>query len=120
MGKKDICEIVCFNRGKVERIKKSMLSEEKIVNLTETFNILSDNTRTKILLSLSQGELCVCDIANVLGLSLSATSHQLRLLRNVGLVKYRSAGRMAFYCLSNKHIIDLIKQVSSHLDKGRL
>ncbi len=120
MAKKDVCEVVCFNKDKVARIKKSMMSEEKITNLTETFKILGDNTRAKMLLSLSQGELCVCDIATALGLSLSATSHQLRLLRNVGLVKYRSAGRMAFYSLRNTLIINLIRQVSNNIDKGRL
>lgn len=120
MKKKDVCELVCFNKNKVRQIKKTMMPNEKITNLTETFKILGDNTRTKILLSLSRGELCVCDIAHALGMSLSATSHQLRLLRNVGLVKYRSAGRMVFYSLTNTPIIDLIKRVSHHLDKGRL
>ena len=93
------------------------MSDEKITQLTEIFKILCDNTRAKILLSLEKGELCVCDIAHVLGMSLSAVSHQLRLLRGVGLVKYRSEGKMALYSLKNKQIIRFIKQVLQYIKK---
>lgn len=107
---RQVCQIFCFNKDKVNRIKKSILPQEKLNSLIELLKAISDNTRTKILLSLKDGELCVCDICHVLGLSLSAVSHQLRILRNLRLVKYRSEGKMAFYSLANKHIINLIHE----------
>ena len=82
------------------------------------FRSLSDNTRTKILLALKDNELCVCDISHVLGLSLSAISHQLRILRGLRLVKYRDEGRMVFYSLADKHSIKLIEEGIKHIEKG--
>lgn len=119
MAKKqsDVCELFCYNKAKVNALKKSLLSEDKVTKLTDTFKVLGDNTRAKILLSLSKGELCVCDISHVLGLSLSAVSHQLRLLRNLGLVKYRNEGRMAFYTLNNEHIMKLVEEGIKHISK---
>lgn len=119
MGKRqrDVCELFCYNKTKVNALKKSMLADEKIITLTDIFNTLSDVTRTKILLALSKGELCVCDIAHVLGISISAVSHQLRLLRNLKLVKYRNEGRMAFYTLDNAHIMKLVNEGIKHIGK---
>lgn len=112
---KEVCQIFCFNKSKVNRIKKSILPQEKLNSLVEMLNAVSDNTRVKILLSLKDGELCVCDICHILGLSLSAVSHQLRILRNLRLVKYRSEGKMSFYSLTNKHIINLIQEGIRHI-----
>ncbi len=114
----DICELFCYNKDKVNALKKSMLSDSKITKLTDIFKVLGDSTRTKILLALSKGELCVCDIAHVLGLSLSAVSHQLRMLRNLGLVKYRNKGRMAFYALDDDHIMKLVEEGIKHYSGG--
>ena len=91
---------------------------EKLNNLTEVFDAISDNTRIKIILALKDGELCVCDISHVLGLSLSAVSHQLRILRGLRFVKYRNDGRMVFYSLADKHIIKLIEEGIRHTGKG--
>ena len=113
----DICELFCFNKDKVNALKKSMLSDSKITSLADIFKVLGDSTRTKILLALSKEELCVCDIALVLGLSISAVSHQLRMLRNLGLVKYRSEGRMAFYTLDDDHIMRLVEEGIKHISK---
>jgi DNA-binding transcriptional ArsR family regulator len=119
MAKKqtDVCELFCYNKAKVNALKKAMLKEEKLIKLTDIFKILGDTTRAKILLALSKGELCVCDISHVLDLSLSAVSHQLRLLRNLGLVKYRNEGRMAFYTLDNDHIMRLVEEGIKHISK---
>src|SRR3989338_1479507 len=114
-GQRDVCRLFCYNKKKIDILKKSMLSPEKITTLTDIFKILSDATRTKILFALSKGELCVCDIAHVLGISISAVSHQLRLLRNLKLVKYRNEGRMAFYTLDNEHIMKLINEGIRHI-----
>ncbi|OGX43938.1 MAG: hypothetical protein A3H41_04880 [Omnitrophica WOR_2 bacterium RIFCSPLOWO2_02_FULL_45_28] len=113
----DVCELFCYNKSKVTTLKKSMLSGKKVIGLTDIFRVLADNTRIKILFALSQGELCVCDLSHVLGLSLSAVSHQLRMLRNLRLVKYRSEGRMAFYSLDNVHIMKLVKEGIRHISK---
>lgn len=115
---KDVCQIVCFNKPKVEKIKQTILSQDKLNILVEIFKVISDTTRTKILLALREGELCVCDISHVLGLSLSAVSHQLRILRSLRLVRYRSQGRMAFYSLTDSHIIKLIEEGIKHIKQG--
>lgn len=115
---RDICQTICFNKPKVEKIKRTILSQDKLNILVEVFKVISDNTRTKILLSLKDGELCVCDISHVLGLSLSAVSHQLRILRTLRLVEYRSQGRMVFYSLADSHIIKLIEEGIKHIRQG--
>ena len=114
---RDVCELFCYNREKVNALRRSMLSEGKITALTDIFGVLGDSTRTRMLLALSKGELCVCDVAHVLGLSISAVSHQLRLLRNFGLVKYRSEGRMAFYSLNDEHIMKLVGEGIKHVNR---
>ncbi len=117
MAKKqsDVCELFCYNKAKVTSLKKSLPSPPKLTKLTDIFKVLGDSTRTKILFTLSKGELCVCDIAHVLGLSLSAVSHQLRLLRNLGLVKYRNKGKMVFYTLDDAHIMKLVEEGIKHI-----
>ncbi|HDL65170.1 MAG TPA: ArsR family transcriptional regulator [Proteobacteria bacterium] len=98
-------------------MKRSIIPDAEIARLTDIFKVLSDRTRTKILLALSKGELCVCDVAHVVGLSLSAVSHQLRMLRNLGLVTYRNKGKMVFYDLNNKHIMKLVEEGIKHISK---
>jgi ArsR family transcriptional regulator len=115
----DVCELFCYNKDKVNALKHSMLPDTKILKLTDIFKVLGDTTRTKILFALGKGEICVCDIAHVLGLSLSAVSHQLRMLRNLGLVKYRNEGRMAFYTLDDHHIMRLVEEGIKHINKPR-
>lgn len=107
---KDICHIFCFNKNKVNKIKKAILPIESLRMLSEVFKAISDVTRLKIILALKDEELCVCDISHILGVSLSAVSHQLRILRNLKLVKYRSQGKMVFYSLADRHTIKLIKE----------
>ncbi len=114
---KDICQIFCFNKEKVNKIKKVILLQEKLVTLAELFKTISDNTRIKILLALRESELCVCDISHVLGLSISAVSHQLRVLRSLGLVKYRNDGKLVFYSLADQCIIKLIETGIKHISK---
>jgi DNA-binding transcriptional ArsR family regulator len=87
--------------------------------LAETFRTLGDPTRVRMLDALSQRELCVCDLAARIGLSESAVSHQLRLLRNLRLVKPRREGRMVFYSLDDRHIITLFQQGLRHVQEAR-
>ena len=113
----DICDASYVDRARVQRVARAMPSPEAVKRLAESFRVLGDPTRTKILFSLSKEELCVCDLAHLLGLSESAASHQLRLLRALRLVKYRKAGKMAYYSLDDEHIADLIKQGLRHVEE---
>lgn len=85
--------------------------------LAETFRVLGDPTRVRILDALSRAELCVCDVATLLGLSESAVSHQLRLLRGMRLVRPRREGRMVFYSLDDQHITSLFAQGLGHVEE---
>jgi len=94
--------------------RKTLADHETIVSLAETFDVLSDQTRLKLVLALSKQELCVLDIAAVLGVTESAVSHQLRLLKTLRLVKKRKEGKMVFYSLDDAHIEDLIRIALHH------
>jgi DNA-binding transcriptional ArsR family regulator len=111
----DVCEVQCFDSEKVTRVKRDSLSPEEILRLAETFKALSDGTRLKILHALSQEELCVCDLAEVVEMSQSLVSHQLRLLRTLRLVKYRKEGKMVYYSLDDDHIIHLFSEGLAHI-----
>jgi DNA-binding transcriptional ArsR family regulator len=95
-----VCTVPCFKEELVATIKNWLPDNERVKQVAALHGALGDPTRLKILLALSHGEeLCVCDISHVIGLSVSATSHQLRLLRNLNLVSYRTDGKMAYYAL---------------------
>jgi len=97
------------------RPKRRPLGDAAVVALAETFKVLGDTTRVRILDAVSRNELPVSDIARLLGLSESAVSHQLRLLRGMRLVRARRAGRMVFYTLDDQHIVDLFEQGLEHI-----
>ncbi len=110
------CEINYIDKKKVSSVRKRMLTETVMQQLAETFRVLGDATRTKIIFALSQEELCVCDIANLLGTTKSAVSHQLRVLRNMALVKYRKEGKIVFYSLDDEHIKNLFDEGLRHVE----
>jgi ArsR family transcriptional regulator len=114
----DRCEVFHLHPGKVAALKRGLLGEPSVTALAETFKLLGDTTRVRILDALSRAELCVCDLARLLGLSESAVSHQLRLLRSVRLVRPRRAGRMVFYALDDQHIIGLFEQGLEHVEES--
>ena len=87
--------------------------------ISEVFKALSDETRTRILYLLAARELCVCDLADILGMTLPAVSHHLRLLRTMRLVKFRREGKQAFYRLDDDHILRLIEVTREHFGEGR-
>lgn len=101
----------------IQLIKTDLLGEASVTALAETFKILGDRTRVRILDALSRTELCVGDIATLLGLSESAVSHQLRLLRATRLVRPRRAGQMIFYSLDDQHIVRLFAQGLEHVEE---
>ncbi|MCX7793454.1 MAG: metalloregulator ArsR/SmtB family transcription factor [Thermodesulfovibrionales bacterium] len=114
----EICEIAFIDRKKVSSVKRKMKPDAKLHQLAETFRVLGDPTRIKIIFALSEEELCVCDIANLLGTTKSAVSHQLRILRATRLVKYRKDGKMVFYSLDDEHIKNLFKEGLRHVEEG--
>jgi len=111
----DICEVKCIAKTEVKAVRKQMLKDNEINSLSEIFGILADSTRMKIIFALSKKELCVCDISYLLKVSISAVSHQLRLLRNARLVKYRKEGKLVFYSLDDKHISTLFNEGLKHI-----
>jgi ArsR family transcriptional regulator, lead/cadmium/zinc/bismuth-responsive transcriptional repressor len=111
----DACDVIQIDLTRVRRLRAALVPAETVVALAETFRALGDPTRVRILDVLSHGELCVCDLAAVLSLSQSAVSHQLRLLRGLRLVRARRAGRMVFYALDDRHVVDLLGQGLKHV-----
>ena len=111
----DVCEVKTVDAKKVRSVKKSMLDDHEAQSLSETFAVLADPTRMKIIYALSDEELCVCDIAAVLGMSVSAVSHQLRILRNMRLVKFRKESKMVYYSLDDDHITTLFHEGLKHV-----
>jgi ArsR family transcriptional regulator len=101
----------------VGKVKRLMKPEDTFFQLSEIFKVLGDPTRIKLLYALSIDELCVCDISNLLGMTESAISHQLRVLRNTRLVKLRREGRMVYYSLNDDHVRDLFKKGLEHVEE---
>jgi len=113
-AEKDVCEVHYVDEKKVEKVKAAMISENTGLALAEIFKILGNTTRVKILHALSREDLCVCDIAALLNVSVSAVSHHLRLLRDLRLVKYRKEGRIVYYSLDDGHVKDLLEVGVEH------
>jgi DNA-binding transcriptional ArsR family regulator len=99
------------------RIRKTLMAPADVAALADLFKMLGDGTRVRILDTLAQGERCVCDIASLVGMSESAVSHQLRLLRTTRLVRVRRIGRQAFYALDDHHIIGLLHDARRHVQE---
>ena len=92
-----------------------MPTEEELFSLSELFKVFGDSTRIRILYVLFETELCVCDIANLLGMNVSAISHQLRVLKQARLVKFRRSGKTVFYSLADDHIHSILGQGMDHV-----
>jgi ArsR family transcriptional regulator, lead/cadmium/zinc/bismuth-responsive transcriptional repressor len=99
--------------------RAGLMAARTVEALADTFRMLGDPTRVRILDALSAGELCVCDIASLVGISESAVSHQLRLLRGLRLVRPRRSGRLVYYAVDDQHILELLKQASTHVAESR-
>jgi ArsR family transcriptional regulator len=112
----DRCEETIIDRDKVERAHQALLDGLTATYLADMFKALADPTRVRIISVLAQTELCVCDLAATLGMTQSAVSHQLRLMRRMRLVKNRKAGRMVYYSLDDEHIDDLFRRGLEHVE----
>lgn len=111
----DLCDDFCPS-DQLESMRDKVL---EVAGLSKIFKVLGDETRTKILYLLAHRRLCVCDIAAILGISLPAVSHHLRLLKALRLVKYTREGKMVYYSLDDGHIINMIKEAQEHFAEGR-
>ncbi len=111
----EICKTTKIDPEKVETVKDKIPTNSEIMELAETFKALADPTRLKIIYALADEELCVCDLAELNGISVSGISHQLRLLRSLKLVKYRKEGKIVYYSLDDDHVRELITKAYQHL-----
>ncbi len=110
-------EYIHVDRQTLEIIDEKMPPEEELQNLAEFFKVFGDGTRLKILYVLLSTEMCVYDIAAVLGMSQSAISHQLRILKQMDLVKNRREGKTIFYSLADSHIVTILSQGQDHIEE---
>lgn len=114
MGQKDTCDIYCYNEVKVKQIQGE-LQKVEISAAAKVFKALADDNRAKISYALCrEDELCVCDVANIIGATVATASHHLRTLHKQGIVKYRKEGKLAFYSLDDEHIKQLIEMALEH------
>ena len=111
------CEIQFVDEIRVRRVRRAMKPAAAVTALAETFKILGDPSRVRIAFALAREELCVCDLANLLGISQSATSHSLRALRQMNLVKFRKEGKIAYYSLDDEHIEYLLDEGFRHVEE---
>lgn len=119
VGSPDTCEVDYFDARKIRALRKKMRPDEDIYSLSEVFGVLNDVTRLKIVLALAETELCVCDVASFLGITKSAVSHHLRLMRTLRLVKFRREGKMTYYTLDDDHITTLLRQATDHIEEEK-
>lgn len=111
------CEYLCVHKDVVEKLNENMPPDEILYDLAELFKVFGDSTRIKILYALFESELCVCDIAQLLGLTQTAVSHQLRVLKTNKLVRFRKEGKNVFYSLSDDHVRRIINQGMEHVEE---
>nr|WP_068557848.1 metalloregulator ArsR/SmtB family transcription factor [Thermotalea metallivorans] len=113
--KGEFCNCNVIHGDIVKKVKQVMPREEKLYDLAELFKVFGDTTRIKILYALSVEEMCVCDIAALLGMNPSAISHQLRVLKQARLVKYRKEGKIVYYSLDDEHVKNIFDQGFAHI-----
>lgn len=109
------CEFMHVHEEVIEKVNEAMPDDEILYDLAELFKIFGDSTRIKILYVLFESEMCVCDIAQLLNMTQSAISHQLRSLKQSKLVKYRREGKTVFYSLADSHVRTIINQGMEHV-----
>lgn len=109
------CDFIHVHEDIVGQVNAAMPDDETLYDLADLFRIFADSTRIKILYVLFESEMCVCDIAQILGMTQSAISHQLRSLKQSKLVKYRREGKTVFYSLADGHVVTILAQGMEHI-----
>ncbi len=115
-GENATCEVPCIHQDAVSFVRSRLPDREEAEKLAALFKVMGDPTRVRIIQALSLRELCVCDLSAVLEMSQSAVSHQLRVLRQERLVKYRKAGKMVYYSLDDVHVMTLFREGRAHVN----
>ena len=119
MTKNDTCEIYCYDEEKVNRIQGDLQTVD-ISSVAKMLKAIADENRAKITYALCQEEeLCVCDIANIIGITVANASHHLRTLHKQGLVKFRKEGKLAFYSLDDEHVKQIMMIALTHKSEGK-
>ncbi len=111
------CELIHVHEDIIKKVDRTMPDDETLYDLADLFRIFADSTRIKILYVLFESEMCVCDIAQLLGMTQSAISHQLRSLKQSKLVKYRREGKTVFYSLADDHVVTILAQGMEHIEE---
>ena len=114
-GSPDTCDVACLHPELVQEARAALPPAEDAQELAAVFGVLADPTRVRLVAALAARELCVCDMANVVGLRQSTVSHQLRLLRALRVVRFRKEGRIAYYTLDDAHIRGLLERGLEHI-----
>ncbi len=113
----DRCDCNTIHEDVVNEVREHMADEEKLMELADLFKIFGDSTRVKLLYALFKAEMCVCDIAVLLGMTKSSISHHLRVLKQTKLVKYRRDGKIVYYSLSDEHVKNIFAQGLLHISE---
>ena len=113
----DCCEAQEIHEDLLRRVRETMPEETELYDLAELFKVFGDSTRIRILFVLFEAEVCVCDLAQALGMTQSAISHQLRILKQSRLVKSRREGKSVFYSLADEHVRTIIAQGQEHIEE---
>ncbi len=112
----DSCGCNVIHEDIINKVKRTMPSEVELCNLADFFKVFGDTTRIKIIYALLKEEMCVCDISILLEMNQSAISHQLRVLRQARIVKFRKEGRMVYYSLDDEHVKNIFEQGLIHIN----
>ena len=110
-----VCDCNIIHHEVVDKVLKNMPSDKVFKNLAHFYKLLGDETRSRILFALDQEEMCVCDLANVLGMTKSSISHQLSLLRKNNIVKARRSGKEVYYALDDEHVVQTFEVGLLHI-----
>lgn len=111
------CEKTEVHKDLLEKVNASLPDEEKLYDLAELFKVFGDSTRMRILFVLFEEEVCVCDLSQALSMTPSAVSHQLKILKQNKLIKFRKSGKSVFYSLADEHVKTIISQGMEHIEE---
>lgn len=119
MAEKDVeqCDVREVHQDKVSEVTSKMPDEDELYDLAELFKVFGDSTRIRILFALFEEDICVCDLASALGMTQSAVSHQLKILRQARLVSARREGKQVIYFLTDEHVRTIIDKGREHIEE---
>jgi len=112
-----VCQDQHVHPDRLQQVRQLLPDDDRLYDLSEVFRVFGDSTRIRILYALFESELCVCDIAQLLGLTQSAVSHQLRILKDAKLVRFRREGKSIFYALDDDHVRSILAMGMEHLEE---